>query len=189
MPFVGKLVQCWEPATRLSLKRGPDWRRFAFVRNPYARLYSAYKNKIADLASPYIGVRKAIWRAVGNRQPPAEAPPFKAFVRYAAEQLARSGPGWALALPGGHSLLLDLIDYSFLGRVESFEKDLATVLHSLGAPDEFHDGLDVVVGASARLPAARAYDAALAQLVHEAYRADFFETFRYMRATVGAISA
>jgi hypothetical protein len=75
-------------------------------------------------------------------------------------------------------LCLDLIDYGFLGRFERLAEDLATVLRSLGAPEEFREGLDAVVGASARFPAATAYDASLAQLVHDAYRADFV-TFDY----------
>ena len=107
-----------------------------------------------------------------------EAPPFEAFVRYVAQLPDLGRDGHWRSQTG--SLCLDLIDYGFLGRFENFERDFASVLRGLGAPDEFHDGLNVVVGASARLPAASAYDAVLAQLVHEAYRADF-ETFGYAR--------
>ena len=177
MSFVGKL-SAFGATDAAEILRGQDWRRFAFVRNPYARLYSAYKNKIADLASPYIGVRTAIWRAAGNRRPPEEAPPFEAFVRYAAQSPDLSRDGHWRSQTG--ILCLDLIDYGFLGRVESLERDLATILRSLGAPAELHDGLGVVVGASARSAGEAAYDAALAQLVYEAYGADF-ETFDYAR--------
>jgi len=41
------------------------------------------------------------------------------------------------------------------------------------APDELHGDLDTVVGASAGLPAASAYDPALAQLVYGVYEPDF----------------
>ncbi|MGH6957775.1 MAG: hypothetical protein ACREEW_14010 [Caulobacteraceae bacterium] len=72
------------------------------------------------------------------------------------------------------------IPYDFLGRVESFERDLGVLLRSLGAPDELHGELDVVVGASARSPALKAYNAALARAVYETYEADF-ETLGYAR--------
>ncbi len=176
-PFVGKLSASGD-SDAAKVLRAPDWRRFAFVRNPYARLYSAYRNKIADLASPYIGVREAIWRAAGSRRPPKEAPPFDAFVRYVAQLSDPGRDGHWRSQTG--ALCLDLVDYGFLGRVERFEEDLATVLRSLGAPDELHSGLDVVVGASEGSPAATAYDAALAELAYATYRTDF-ETFSYAR--------
>jgi hypothetical protein len=177
MAFVDKL-----PVTgagdMAEIVRGPDWRRFAFVRNPYERLYSAYKNKIADLASPYVGVRAAIWRVAGERRPRQDAPPFEAFVRYVAQQSDLDRDGHWRSQTG--SLCLDLIDYGCLGRVESFASDLASILRGLGAPDEHYDGLDVVVGGSQAAPAAVAYDAALAERVHETYAADF-ATFGYAR--------
>jgi len=175
MPFVDKL-SAFGARDAAEILRGPDWRRFAFVRNPYARLYSAYKNKIADLTSPYIGVRQTIWRLAGNGHPPAEAPPFDAFVRYVAQQPDPDRDGHWRSQTG--ALCLDLIDYGFLGRVESFEKDLGTVLRSLGAPEALYDGLNVLVGASPRTAAATPYNASLAQVVYEAYRADF-ETLGY----------
>jgi hypothetical protein len=177
MSFVARL-SAFGVNDAAEILSGPDWRRFAFVRNPYARLYSAYKNKIADLASPYLGVREAIWRSAGNRHPPKEAPPFDAFVGYVAELPDSGRDGHWRSQMG--VLCPDLIDYRFLGRFESFEQDLAIVLRSLGAPDESYDGLDVVVGASARSNAEPAYNDALAQRVYEAYRADF-ETYGYAR--------
>lgn len=176
-PFVDKLSGFDAGGTAAILRR-PDWRRFAFVRNPYARLYSAYKSKIADLASPYIGVRAAIWRAAGTRPPPTPAPPFDAFVRWVAEQPDVERDGHWRSQTG--ALCRDLVDYGFLGRFERFAEDLATVLVSLDAPGELLDGLDVAVGASARLPTAAAYNAGLAQVVYQAYEADF-ETLGYER--------
>lgn len=175
--FVDKL-SAFGASDAAEIVRSPDWRRFAFVRNPYARLCSAYKSKIADLASPYIGVREAIWRAAGNRLPPKDAPPFEAFVRYAAQLPDLGRDGHWRSQTG--ILCLDLIDYGFMGRFESFERDLATILRGLGAPDELYDGLDEAVGASTGLTTATAYNDALAQLVYEAYEADF-ETFGYAR--------
>ena len=177
--FVDKL-SAFSADQQAEILRGPGWRRFAFVRNPYARIYSAYKSKIADLTSPYVGVRETIWRVAGRRQPPKAAPPFDAFVRYVAQLPDVERDGHWRSQTG--VLCLDLVDYGFLGRFERLEHDLATVLRSLGAPDELHERLDVVVGASARLPAAAAYDDALAQRVYETYEADF-ETFGYARGS------
>ncbi len=178
-PFVDRL-SAFGADEQAAILRGPGWRRFAFVRNPYARIYSAYKSKIADLTSPYVGVRETIWRVAGHRQPPTAAPTFDAFVRYVAQlpDLERDGH-WRSQIG---ALCLDLVDYGFLGRVENLEADLATVLRSLDAPDELHAGLDVVVGASAKLPAVATYDADLAQRVYEIYETDF-ETFDYARGS------
>jgi hypothetical protein len=176
-PFVARL-SAFGASEAGEILKGPGWRRFAFVRNPYARLSSAYNSKIADLASPYIGVRDTIWRVAGNRDPPPAAPPFEAFVRYVAQLPDLQRDGHWRSQTG--CLCLDLVDYGFLGRVERFEADFASVLRSLGAPGALHDDLSALVGASEPSPAAAAYDAALARLVYETYRADF-ETFDYAR--------
>jgi hypothetical protein len=178
-PFVDKL-SAFSADQQAAILKGPDWRRFAFVRNPYARLYSAYKSKIADLASPYVGVRETIWRVAGHRQPPAEPPPFEAFIRYVAQLPDLERDGHWRSQTG--ALCLDLVDYGFVGRFETLERDLAAILRSLGAPDDLYGELGVVVGASAGLPAAAAYDAALAQVAYELYRADF-ETFGFAQGS------
>jgi hypothetical protein len=66
-----------------------DWFRFAFVRNPYARLFSAYKSVVMELDSPYIGFRAAIRQRAGYPTLPGAAlgrVGFADFVRYIAEQ-------------------------------------------------------------------------------------------------------
>jgi len=170
LPYVDRL-SAFSAREMVEILSGPDWRRFAFVRNPYARLYSAYKNKSADLTSPYVGVRRTIWGLAGNPNPPEAAPPFEAFVRYVAELPDPDRDGHWRSQTG--MLCLDLIDYGLLGRFETFAADFASVLRGLDAPDELRDGLDAVVGASVGLPAASAYDSALAQLVYGVYEADF----------------
>lgn len=173
--FVGKL-SAFEADEAVDVLSGPRWRRFAFVRNPYTRLYSAYTSKIADLASPYVGVRATIWRLAGRHQPPAGAPPFEAFVRYVIQQPDLERDGHWRSQTG--ALCLDLVDYGVIGRFERFEADFASILRSLDSPEELYRGLAEVVGASTTSSLASAYDAALAQLVHGAYAADF-ETFGY----------
>jgi hypothetical protein len=175
--FVGKLSPA-DAVEAVELCRGAGWRRFAFVRNPYARLYSAYKNKIADLTSPYMAVRSAIWRAAGAHHPPERAPSFQAFVRYVAQTPDQARDGHWRSQSG--CLCTDLIDYAFLGRVERFAEDFSKLLRSLDAPGWLHQDLAEVVGASEGQPASAAYDAGLAQRVYEAYRADF-AAFDYPR--------
>ena len=174
-PFVDRL-SAFGAGEAASILSGPGWRRFAFVRNPYARLWSAYKSKIADLASPYVGVRASIWRAAGRHQPPESTPAFEAFVHWVAQLPDLERDGHWRSQTG--CLCHDLVDYGFLGRVERLEQDLASVLISLDAPAALLTGLDAPVGASDSVAGARPYDADLAQHVHDAYAADFV-TFDY----------
>jgi dermatan 4-sulfotransferase 1 len=156
-----------------------DWFRFAFVRNPYARLFSAYKQKVLDLTSPYIGFREAIRQQAGY---PTLADGafgnvgFADFVHYIATQPDEFRDGHWKSQTG--TLHLDRIRYDFIGRVETFEEDFTHVLQRFQAPPALLATLTERVNTTIKLPLAVAYNKALADLVYTLYHADF-ATFGY----------
>jgi len=159
------------------------WFRFAFVRNPYARLFSAYKSQVMDLDSPYIGFRESIRQYAGYPTLPGRAlgrVGFGDFVHYIATQADEQRDGhWKSQT---ESLHRDVIRYDFIGRVETFAPDFATVLQRFNAPAELIDALTERVNTTAQLPLAAAYNKQLADLVYAIYQDDF-ATFGYARAS------
>jgi len=167
-----------EGATILT---GSAWFRFTFVRNPYARLFSAYKSQVMDLSSPYINFREAIRQRAGYPTPVGATVGrvgFADFVKYIAAQPDEQRDGHWKSQTG--SLQLDVIRYDFVGRVETFATDFKTVLQRFAAPATLLTTLAERVNTTAQLPLAAAYNKALADLVYTIYQDDF-ETFGYAR--------
>lgn len=153
-----------------------DTLRFTFVRNPYARLLSAWSNKIAGKplrpGDPYIDLYLNSRPAA--RSQPAQSLSFSEFVHFVHETIDESvDPHWdrQTARVSVQGLKLDLI-----GRVETFENDFVTVLHharksSIRIPRLNHSG-----------PAdwQPYYSAELANTVYRLYEQDF-DIFGYPR--------
>lgn len=158
-----------------------DWFRFTFVRNPYARLFSAYKSQVMDLRSPYVGFRESIRQQAGYPTLPGSPlgrVGFADFVQYIAKQPDDQRDGHWKSQTG--SLHLDTIRYDFVGRVETFEADFTKVLHRFEAPIELLVTLDERVNTTTQIPLAAVYNKTLADLVYTIY-ADDFATFDYAR--------
>jgi hypothetical protein len=166
--------------------------RFSFVRNPYARLVSAWADKFQGkpliagnpLIDQYL-VRRAAIGYVLPRGPDATLS-FPQFVEYAiATADRRVDAHWQLqddlvAMPG---IKLDLI-----GKVETFRDDFSRVLDHVGAGDRFRQVIDVPLNTSQHRPWQDYYTDALAARVHRAYERDF-DSFGYARAvTVPAVA-
>lgn len=155
----------------------PDWLRFAFVRDPYDRLFSAWKQKIGNTwDTQYAGLRDQIRAADGYPSRPGRPAPFVAF-RDFARFVAESGdPGvvfdghWDLQT---NVLLHDLIAYDVIGRFETFVEDFTAVLRHLDAPEHVIAMARQVTNQTAKVPLSAAYDRELAALVHRKYEADF----------------
>jgi hypothetical protein len=94
-----------------------DYFKFAFVRNPYDRLVSGWYNKVVK--KEVIKLKKA------KRENLLD---FNAFVEYLTT--------WDLKTCDIHfrlqSLLIDMNEVDYIGRMESFEEDLRQVFHILG---------------------------------------------------------
>lgn len=157
----------------------PDWFRFTMVRDPYDRLFSAYKSKIGNPKAEeyYQGVQDEIrqqydYPTVDGRRAGVVA--FRDFVRFVREGNDRD-PHWS---PQHQLVRADRIAYDFIGRYESFAEDYRKIMGRLGAAQEVLDIGTVRYGESYRVPLAVAYDAELAADVYELYKADF-EGFGY----------
>jgi hypothetical protein len=170
-----------ENATMLS---SPEWLRFCFVRNPYARLYSAYKSKIGNTwEQQYDWLRVAIRDAFdypvrdGAR---AGLVTFDDFVRFVAES---HDPR---VVTDGHLaaqtelLQLDCIHYDTVGRFETFQADFKAILVRLGAAESVLMQAEEVLNPTPYSPLAAAYRRELADKVYKLYEADF-DTWGYAR--------
>jgi sulfotransferase famil protein len=190
-PFTGGDV--WEDEGVLKLRdfstdeiagmlTSPDWCRFCFVRNPYDKLFSAYKSKMLDPDGDpwYVPIQAEIREAFdypikdGKR---VGTVAFRDFVRFLEAGNHRYDGHWCLQVG---RLTRDLIPYDYVGRYETFQRDLRALLERLGAPPEVVATAEEVHGQSFRAPLAVSYDKELADVVYAMYREDF-EAFAYDR--------
>lgn len=160
-----------------------DWLRFAFVRNPYERLVSAWKSKIVSHADPYYAkLRHHIRRHYAYRPEDGSAPQiaFRGFVDFilaSADGPAGKDGHWDLQTS---ILCHGLIDYHVIGRFERFTTDFSAILRRLGAPPPVMALATEVTNATAPMPLPTLFDQDLADRVFHHYEADF-DAFSYPR--------
>lgn len=167
-----------EPDAR-RLMTGPEVLRFAFVRNPYDRILSAWKSKVlAPKDARYAPLRARIRAAVGYPPRGDDSPvvAFGDFVRFVATGADDDGH-WARQT---EVLACDEISYDVVGRFENFAADLRVVLERLGAKPGVVALADEITNPTDHVPLAAAYDSELASIVFDYYRADF-DAFGYDR--------
>jgi hypothetical protein len=167
------------------LATNPDTMRFAFVRNPYARLVSAWADKFSDkplvpgdsFVDDYLAWRGAI--DAGLPQGPDKTLSFAQFVVFAtATAHRRVDAHWQLqadlvAMPG--------IPLDFIGKVEMFHHDFTRVLDHVDADRDLNAPLALRLNTTRHRPWPDYYSADLAARVYRAYEPDF-DTFGYPRA-------
>ncbi len=167
------------------LATGAATLRFAFVRNPYARLVSAWADKFQNkplvpgdsFTDLYLNHRAAIDPALplGAEQTLS----FAQFVEFAvATGHRRINAHWQtqddlLNMPG--------ISLDFVGKVETFREDFVRILDHAGADQRTRQAIDFYHNVSRHGPWADYYSDALAARVHRAYECDF-DRFGYTRA-------
>lgn len=128
--------------------------RFSFVRDPIRRVESAYRNKVASLTSRGRGGARRIrvlQTALGLDESPEADLSFDQFIA-ALDVLAEKD---ALTMdahwrPQHFNLMDGLVNYDLVGRLETFEADLARVREATGMPDV---PIEVWRNASATSPA------------------------------------
>ena len=126
-----------EPSTGLRRAgrfdiRGPrfeDYFRFAFVRNPWARLVSCYCNKV-------LAPRPQVPAFFARQYPrvPFHRMSFTDFVRFACrvpDELCDQH-----FRPQSH--FLDFRNTNFIGRFEHFSDDLGRIIEAAGLPENLH---------------------------------------------------
>ena len=178
--FVPSLIDFTEDEAVEALM-SPQWLRFCFVRNPYYRLFSAYKSKILNWKDEQYmpfqqEIREHFDYPVRDGRP-AGMVSFRDFVTYLEGQAREQWDGhWNLQ---SRALYPDQIDYDCTGCVENFGSDFAEILRRLGAPPAA-SSLDERFNPTVKIYHAAVYDAELAGRVYEKYRADF-ERYGYDR--------
>ena len=104
--------------------------RFTFVRDPVARVESAYRDKIMRV--PADRWRDEVRQVLGLPQT-GEPVTFEQFVTaLEAQEPLRMDAHWR---PQHLNLMYPLVEYDIVGRLETFDDDLARVREAAGLPD------------------------------------------------------
>jgi hypothetical protein len=160
--------------TQKEVLVSPDFLRMTFVRNPYTRLISAWKNKVM-LCEP--GNEKVYIQIKGGlpalRQKSLVT--FDQFVEYVATQcdLRTCNPHWRRQ---SDHIFFSALDFSFVGKVEHVAEGLRRFEQHLGFSHALvADSRNVSRGSDGEV-----YNRCLADKVYLLYQADF-ETLSYDR--------
>jgi hypothetical protein len=144
--------------------------KFMFVRNPYSRILSAYLHKIVRR------LERGAKLGASGLDSSRGTPTFREFCSYLADGGLFENVHWS---PQTSLMLLPFAKFDFIGKVETFENDVRTVLSRLGA-DEPADFIvpfsNYVTNSHLRID--DFYDTETRAIVRRLYRSDF-ETFDY----------
>jgi dermatan 4-sulfotransferase 1 len=168
--------------------------RFAFVRNPLARLISAFDNKLSrnfntlweesrkdHLDNLYTNLAIKIKSDVTGttestldiRTNPLS---FKEFIYFVYHQDTYDmDRHW---YPQNRAMFHDLINYQLIGKVENFANDFKTVLENINAPDNIYDFTEKQNASQKKISLSDFYDTELEKIVVKKYEEDF-DLFKY----------
>jgi hypothetical protein len=178
--WAGPTLLAYPTAQIVEMLRSPDYLRFSFVRNPYGRLVSAWKSKLARDDPQYDHLRASIREACdypvvdGQRAGPIA---FRDAVECLLGNPAAFDDHWIRQVD---LLVTDVIDYHIVGRFERFGQDFHAILRRLHAPAEVIDTASQIFNPTRPMALAAVFDPPLARRVYGHYIADF-ETFAYHR--------
>jgi Sulfotransferase family len=176
--WAGPTLLAYPTTEVVEMLRSPDYLRFSFVRNPYSRLVSAWKSKLASDDPQYVQLRASIREAChypvvsGRRVGPIA---FRDAVACLLDDPAGFDDHW---IPQVDVLIADIIDYDVVGRFEGFAQQFGAILRGLHAPPEVVAIARRIFNPTEPMPLAAVYDPQLARRVYNFYAADF-ETFGY----------
>ena len=176
--WAGPTLLAYPTGQIVEMLRSPGYLRFSFVRNPYSRLVSAWKSKLAWADPQYRQLRESIREACDY--PVVDGQRAGPILFRDAVQCLPGDPGvfddhWS---PQVDLLVADVIDYHVVGRFERFGQQFHAILRRLHAPPEVAGIARRVFNPTQPMPLAAVYDPQLAQRVYDLYIADF-ETFGY----------
>ncbi len=149
--------------------------KFCFVRNPYSRLLSAWLDKIENNMT----AKKGILRQLGFDPEDLGRPvSFADFVHAVAGQsIAEMDQHWRVQY---YQTFQQQIQYDFIGRFESLETDLESVLNTINP--EFHRfwGREDRHATHSEQQLKACYTDQIEDMVYRIYRKDF-QQFKYSR--------
>ena len=141
---------------------------FCFVRDPYTRTLSAWRDKICRGQSRQ---RRDVLNNLGEDPQSAREIPFEEFIEFVQTQLPKQmNPHWRVQ---ADQTLQGLIDYDFIGRFEQFDADFARVLDRIGQQTEIRTNRPHATGSQTVEMSDRAQ-----RMIAQIYARDF-ETFGY----------
>lgn len=175
-----------EPEREDILGPQSNYYAFVFVRNPYTRLLSAYKNKVESIHTWEETALSKYWRelvsAMRNEVPPSANSALRpvGFEEFVELVDAIDFSTLDEHITSQVSLAcLTVLQYDFIGRFESLETDFALVIDALGMSGEISAREQFpgnVTDASALMDCY--YNSRLRRSVSEKFQADF-EAFGY----------
>lgn len=116
------------PLTAL-VNRG--YRFVTFVRNPYTRLLSCYRDKIMGNKNQKAQVLRVLGYPAADLERPIS---FGEFARAVASQTDyEMNPHWRVQTT---QILFEVLDYSFVGRFENYQADFEALFRHVGVPAE-----------------------------------------------------
>lgn len=120
----------WRHPTSLSALVAANYRFITFVRNPYTRILSCYRDKIQKNGEQ----KRVILDRLGQPEAPLETPvSFADFVAViTAQSDLEMNPHWRVQ---SAQILFEEIPYAFIGRFERFDHDYAECFRVLGVAD------------------------------------------------------
>ena len=108
---------------------GPGTYRFCFVRDPYARVLSAYLDKVGYKRDTAALIFAHYGRDRADPETDVSFAEFIAWLEAQRDQIGQWNPHWR---PMARLLRPDLIQYDLIGRLETFEADFATLSARIG---------------------------------------------------------
>jgi hypothetical protein len=167
------------------LAKSPEVLRFTFVRNPYARLLSAWTDRFRGKSlidgEPSITAYRAYRTTISRSLPDGidQTLSFPQFVEFATATVDhRIDIHWQRQNDFAAALGLDL---NFIGKVETFKADFARVLNHIGVSGDVRDRyLSLQVNEATNGSWQSYYSTGLADRVYRAYECDF-DKFGYHR--------
>lgn len=158
--------EAFSPASLHEIATSPEWFRFSFVRNPYARLGSCFADKFSGRV---MSRNDAYADQLLRYRPQYEGRiiTFPEFAEFACETAKhRINTHWnlqsdILAMPG--------ISLDFIGKVETFDEDFPAIVERLNLCAQ----AGVRVNESNRNDWTDYYTPTLTAMVQRAYRDDF----------------